>query len=54
MIGGIMQVSAGTVKFDKIFLLMANEDHGAKDAFWVNNYLETKGDVNKLSLCNEP
>ena len=49
-----MQVSVGAVKFDKIFLVMANEDHRANDTSWANNSLEAKGDVTKPSACNEP
>ncbi len=49
MIIGIMQLSVGTVKFDNFFLLMAEKDHGANDAFWVKNILKSKGDVTKLS-----
>ena len=54
MIGGIMQVSGGSVKFDKISFVMANEDHGEKDIFWANNSLVAKVDVTKPSRCNEP
>ena len=54
MIGVIMQVSAGTGKFDKISLLMANEGQAAKDALRAHNSLEVKGDINSLSLGNEP
>ena len=54
MNGGIMRVSLGTVKFDKIFLVIAKGDNCANDAFWVKNILETKGDVTKLSICNNP
>ena len=53
MIGVIMQVSAGTGKFDKISLLMANEGQAAKDALRVRNSLKAKGDINSLSLCKE-
>ena len=54
MVGVIIQISAVTGKFDKIFLLMANEGQAAKDALEAHNSIEVKGDINSLSLCNEP